>query len=387
MRFIDFFAGVGGFRRGLEMAGHECVGFCEWDKFATASYTAMHIATPEQLAFLETLPKSERIKEILKSEYRNGEWYSNDVRSVTGGNCPEADCYCFGAPCQDFSTNGLRKGLAGDRSSLVGEIFRIVGEQANKPEWLVYENVTGMLSSNRGWDYFAILSEMDRLGYDVEWGVFNSKDYGVPQDRKRVYTIGHFREYGRREILPVTDDDEIGVELQRDADHCGIITNTLTARYGSAMSSGTYVLEGINNAALRANGFSKNDSCEVEVKDGTVKGFSVARPGDVIDISYPGSATRRGRVSHNVAHTLDTACAQAVLLTAAHNKRNDTETFIRRLTPRECFRLQGWADDYYDRAALINSDTQLYKQAGNCVTVNVVYEIGKRLAEAERENI
>lgn len=180
MRFLDFFAGVGGFRRGMELAGHECAGFCEWDKFATASYTSMHCITEEQRAYLSTLDLKKRQKEILKNEYRNGEWYSNDIRNVRGGDLPMVECWCFGAPCQDFSLAGYRKGLDGDRSSLIREVFRILGEirEENRPEWCIYENVKGMLSSNRGFDFLAILLELDELGYDCEWQVVNTKDFG-----------------------------------------------------------------------------------------------------------------------------------------------------------------------------------------------------------------
>ena len=198
MTFLDLFAGVGGFRRGLELAGHKCVGFCEWDKFATASYTSMHCITEEQRAYLATLDLKQRQKEILKEEYRNGEFYSNDVRLIGRGNVPRADIWTFGAPCQDFSVAGHRKGLEGDRSSLVREVFRAISEleEADRPEWLIYENVKGMLSSNRGYDFAAILIEMEQLGYDIEWEVFNTKNFGIPQNRERVYTVGHFGKRG-----------------------------------------------------------------------------------------------------------------------------------------------------------------------------------------------
>lgn len=198
MLFLDLFAGVGGFRRGLELAGHKCVGFCEWDKFATASYTSMHCITEEQRAYLATLDLKQRQKEILKEKYRNGEFYSNDVRLIGRGNVPRADIWTFGAPCQDFSVAGKRKGLEGDRSSLVREVFRAISEleEADRPEWLIYENVKGMLSSNRGYDFAAILLEMEQLGYDIEWEVFNTKNFGIPQNRERVYTVGHFGKRG-----------------------------------------------------------------------------------------------------------------------------------------------------------------------------------------------
>ena len=111
MRFIDLFAGIGGFRRGMELAGHECVGFCEYDDFATASYTSMHLITEEQREYLRNMDKRKRQKEILKGEYKNGEWYAKDIKEVTGNDMPEAECWCFGAPCQSFSIAGKRAGL------------------------------------------------------------------------------------------------------------------------------------------------------------------------------------------------------------------------------------------------------------------------------------
>jgi DNA-cytosine methyltransferase len=205
LTFIDFFAGIGGFRKGLENAGHKCIGFCEWDKFATMSYMSMHTITEEQRQYLSTLDFKQRQKEILKEEYLNGEWYINDVKKVNFRNIPKADIYTFGAPCQDFSVAGKRRGLEGDRSSLVHEIFRIIREQneCDRPEWLIYENVKGMLSSNRGFDFLAILLEMDELGYDCEWQTFNTRYFGIPQNRERVYTVGHLRTKGERKIFPL----------------------------------------------------------------------------------------------------------------------------------------------------------------------------------------
>lgn len=204
LTFLDFFAGIGGFHKGMEQAGHECVGFCEFDKYATASYTSMYLLTDEQREHLSALDLKKRQKEILKDEYRNGMWYSDDIRRVNAGNVPYADCWCFGAPCQSFSVAGKRAGLDG-QSGLIKEVFRILGEQEerDRPEWLIYENVAGMLSSSRGFDFLAILCEMEKLGYNIEWDTFNSKDWGVPQNRVRVYTVGHLRKRGSARVFPL----------------------------------------------------------------------------------------------------------------------------------------------------------------------------------------
>ena len=209
MKFIDWFAGIGGFRRGMELAGHECVGFCEFDKFAVASYTSMHLITEEQRAYLATLPLKERQKEILKEEYRNGEWYANDIRRVYAGDIPEADCWCFGFPCQDISVAGKQLGFTGNRSSLFFRIMYILGqlEEEKKPTYLFIENVKNLLSVNGGWDFARLLSELDKNGYDAEWQVLNSKYFGVPQNRERCFIIGHLRGRSTAEVFPVEGTD------------------------------------------------------------------------------------------------------------------------------------------------------------------------------------
>lgn len=187
MKFIDFFAGIGGFRRGMELAGHECVGFCEFDKFATASYISMHLLTEEQRKTLEDIPIKKRQKEILKEEYRNGEWYANDIRRVYAEDIPKADCWCFGFPCQDISVAGKQVGFQGNRSSLFFRVMYLVGQlkEEDKPTYLFVENVKNLLSVNGGWDFARLLIEMEQQGYDAEWQVLNSKDFGVPQNRER----------------------------------------------------------------------------------------------------------------------------------------------------------------------------------------------------------
>ena len=244
MTFFDLFAGVGGFRRGLELAGHKCVGFCEWDKFSTASYTSMHCITEEQRAYLAKLDLKQRQKEILKEEYRNGEFYSNDVRLIGRGNVPRADIWTFGAPCQDFSVAGHRKGLEGDRSSLVREVFRAISEleEADRPTWLIYENVKGMLSSNRGYDFAAILLEMEQLGYDIQWEVFNTKNFGIPQNRERVYTVGHFgKRGGKYQIFPLQTAD-----AETDIPVAGIPIKIIAHRDGYRRNTQVFASEGVS---------------------------------------------------------------------------------------------------------------------------------------------
>ena len=150
MTFIDFFSGVGGFTRGMELAGYKCVGHCEIDKYAEASYRSMHTITAEQREYLATLPLEVRQKEILNEVYLNGEWYANDVTRVRPGDLPEADCYCFGFPCQAFSIAGNRRGFDDTRGTLFFEIMRLAKER--KPSLLFAENVAGLLNHEGGAD-------------------------------------------------------------------------------------------------------------------------------------------------------------------------------------------------------------------------------------------
>lgn len=244
MKFIDWFAGIGGFRRGMELAGHECVGFCEFDKYAVMSYTAMHLATEEQLSYLSTLPLKDRQKEILKEEYRNGEWYADDIRSVDAGSIPRADCWCFGFPCQDVSICGRHAGFEGNRSSLFFRIMYLLGQlsEEERPHTLFIENVKNLLSVNRGWDFARVLVEMDRNGYDAEWQVLNSKDFGVPHNRERAFIIGHLRDWSGRKIFPV--ETRGGICNESETDRKGIYETALcvTAK-GNSNWTGNFVVE------------------------------------------------------------------------------------------------------------------------------------------------
>ena len=380
MKFIDFFAGVGGFTRGLELANHECIGHCEFDKFAEASYRSMHTITEEQRARLGELDKKKRLKEILKSEYLNGEWYANDVRAVRAADIPIADCWTFGAPCQDFSIAGRRAGLEGERSSLVREIFRILEEteETYKPEWLIYENVKGMLSAGRGLDFLSILAEMDRLGYDAEWQIINSRWY-VPQNRERVYVIGHNRRRRRSTIFPITGN--------------GGKNSTRQLIGGAGAKTGLYAF-GIDK--------SSNKPQELQIANCLITkdyGVSKRRSEDTaiaIPVLTPARAEKRqngrrckeagedmftltAQDQHGIAIKVKEATKGVKDIWAVWSEKYKCYLAIRKLTPKECFRLQGWTDDYFERAEFVNSNSQLYKQAGNGVTVNVVKAIGEEL--------
>lgn len=461
MKFIDFFAGIGGFRRGMELAGHECVGFCEFDKFATASYISMHLLTEEQRKTLEDIPIKKRQKEILKEEYRNGEWYANDIRRVYAGDIPKADCWCFGFPCQDISVAGKQAGFQGNRSSLFFRVMYLVGQlkEEDKPTYLFIENVKNLLSVNGGWDFARLLIEMEQYGYDAEWQVLNSKDFGVPQNRERCFIIGHLRGRSASKVFPIEGTDgknsvslnlfgclngrnsqrdrvysddglaptistkpggntEPKVSILFDTSYIGQdgkariyenICPTLTSRdykeprsigvvcnvnpSGKGMNGNVYDSNGVspslttnkgegNKIAIpvltpdrvekRQNGRRFKEDGEpmftltgqdrhgiaIEVKEATKQGYAECRVGiDSVNFSMPSSKTRRGRVGQEIANTLDTSCNQGIFVQVSEEltvyavwyEKYQCYIAIRKLTPKECFRLQGWSDDYFEK--------------------------------------
>ena len=737
MKFIDFFAGIGGFRRGMELAGHECVGFCEFDKFATASYISMHLLTEEQRKALEDIPIKKRQKEILKEEYRNGEWYANDIRRVYAGDIPKADCWCFGFPCfakgtyiltekgyipiedvsvgdkvlthkgrwrkvtatmhrdgarlwdvngfgilptrttaehpyyvtkpdqpmefkkveqlddswystmvlpdaesdgyskemwwiigryladgwrverkdrpsggrivfaisddkraefeqrlreaklhgtytkertcgkyhvcnnqlyeylekfgkyahgkriprealclprekakyffdgymsgdgrsdreeatstsaalilgmciiaqrlgksvpavyytkrdekcviqgrkcrqrdtytfrissksvkghyraryvcrelyqptesddfgtvynisveednsyvangaivhncQDISVAGKQAGFQGNRSSLFFRVMYLVGqlEEENKPTYLFIENVKNLLSVNGGWDFARLLIEMEQGGYDAEWQVLNSKDFGVPQNRERCFIIGHLRGRSTAKIFPIEGADgknSVSLNLfgclngrnsQRDRVYSndGLAPTISTKPGGNTEPKIAIPVLTPDRAEKRQNGRRFKEDGEpmftltgqdrhgiaIEVKEATKQGYAECRVGiDSVNFSMPNSKTRRGRVGQEIANTLDTSCNQGIFVQVSEEltvyavwyERYQCYIAIRNLTPKECFRLQGWSDDYFEKAQFVNSDSQLYKQAGNGVTVTVIEAMARKM--------
>lgn len=425
MQFIDFFAGIGGFRKGMELAGHKCVGFCEFDKFATASYISMHLLTQKQRESLEKVPLKKRQKEILKEEYRNGEWYANDIRRVYARDIPRADCWCFGFPCQDISVAGKQIGFKGNRSSLFFRVMYLIGqlEEENKPTYLFIENVKNLLSVNGGWDFARLLVEMDRDGYDAEWQVLNSKDFGVPQNRERCFIIGHLRGRSTAKVFPVEGTDgENSVQIVGHKD-------------GYRRNAQVFAPEALDTGQGGERGHHVTLPCFIDLcyegsqmteqarclKARYYKGMANHAGQDsgiAIPVLTPDRAEKRqngrrfkddgepmftltGQDRHGIAievkeataNTLDTSCNQGIfvqvsdelIVYAVWYEKLQCYIAIRKLTPKECFRLQGWADDYFEKAAFVNSDSQLYKQAGNGVTVNVICEIAKKLKRGVKD--
>lgn len=337
----------------MELAGHKCVGFCEFDKWAVASYTSMHLITDEQRKYLATLDLKHRQKEILKEEYRNGEWYANDIRYIDAEKLPEAECWAFGFPCQDISVAGFQKGFRGNRSSLFFRVTYLLRQlkEEKRPDTLFIENVKNLLSVNGGWDFAKLLIELDEIGYDTEWKVFDSETFGVPQHRERCFIIGHLRERERyrRGILfegintPEIARSECESLQKREGIICGYghepkLTNKST-------TIGAYQGKGTSNQQMTF----------VCVPCITPNRVNKRQNG------------RRFKENGDAMFTLTAQDRHGVAVDSYGNHpsawwdKYKTFVSIRRLTPRECFRLQGWPDDYFEKACFVNSDAQLYK--------------------------
>lgn len=380
MKFIDFFSGIGGFHIGLEKVGMECIGWCEFDKNAQASYRAMYDT--------------------------DNLWFGDDVTKVRGKDLPKADLWTFGFPCQDISIAGNQKGLKkGTRSGLFYEIMRLLDEcKENKPKWLMCENVKNLLSIDGGGGFLNVIGEMAERGYSIEWGVYNSKNYGVPQNRERVYIVGYSGEGRSRKLLPNPRENSTtlkqivgGSQGMRVYDPEGTSCTLSAQGGGMGAKTGLYTVteSGIHNLGnvtayenkntVWNTGISRTLTAtdykhvpKVAIKNATKQGYQMAEVGDGIDLAYPESETRRGRVQPQRSNTLTTSDNLGVLV-------NGEPIRIRKLTPKECWRLQGFSDEQYEKAAAVNSNSQLYKQAGNAVTVNVVEEIGRHIMEIINE--
>lgn len=454
LKVLELFSGIGACSKALERLGveHEIVDSVEIDKYAVKSFNAVHGTNFEP-------------QDITK--------WDKDI---------QVDLIMHGSPCQDFSVAGLGKGGdkgSGTRSSLMYETLRIV--EKLKPKYVIWENVKNLLSKKHRHNFDAYLEAMEKLGYKNFYKVLNAKDYGIPQNRERVFTVSFIerereREYEFPEPMPLerklkdmldeavdekyylSDRQMEGMmntsfhsyqmkALLKDEDG---EANCLKARFEGnpqlVSTGGTEIQRKVCNEAIRKGLVKPNDVIEYtyssarleEIENGDIKtqnqqdnscmstlkchpqqlgvcvedaycvasrgrgekgnieqhfearydgstntltsvqkdnyvaiktankqGYDLATDGDGIDLAYPNSTTRRGRVGHEVSKTL--ACSDT--MGTIQNYR------IRKLTPKECWRLMGFDDSDFEKAEKVNSNTQLYKQAGNSIVVNVLEAI------------
>lgn len=460
MKLLSLFTGIGAFEKALEKLDikYDLVGFSEIDKYAIKSYCAIHNVDPE-LNF-------------------------GDVRELTFQDIEgKVDLLTWGFPCQDISVAGKMAGIKeGTRSGLYYEGLRILKEV--QPKYSIIENVKNLTSKKFKDSFEQILKDLENAGYNNYWKVLNAKNYGVPQNRERVFIVSIRKDIDKgifefpapydngirlKDVLEdsvdekyflsekmiqgfiannqnynieenqntirvgeVTPNSQAGQVYSTDGISPTIIAGTHGYANGNIIEAGNLHNKGWYNSSNivyskrgiaptltamqggnikpkvmveRIGGIFDKDNHRhqagsiynregiappldtmqggyrqpmVNVINGTKKGYDTAMPGDSINMTFPRSKTKRGRVGHGVAQTLDTSCSQATI----------TDYRIRKLTPKECWRLMGFSDTDFEKArATGNSDTQLYKQAGNSIVVNVLEEIIKKLLNNEAKHI
>ena len=294
------FSGIGGFDLALRNLNHTIVGACEIDRYA---------------------------RQVYGRHFPGIKIYEN-ATTIKPEELPDFDILAAGFPCQAFSIAGKRRGFDDTRGSLFFEIARVAKEK--RPSILLLENVKGLLSHDKGNTFKTIINTLDEIGYDAEWQVLNSK-YFVPQNRERIFIIGHFRGERTRQIFPLGESSEQYNKSCREAQSQG---QRFSSKYTGALDANYY----------------KGGGTRTMIK--------------AVSIENTGANGRRIKDKGDPQFCLSQNCGVGVL----NNQR------IRRLTPVECERLQGFPDNWtkYDNNGKEISDTQRYKMCGNAVTVPVI---------------
>ena len=324
MKFLELCAGIGGFRQALENLGCECVGYSEIDKHAIKLYSAWY----------------------------NDECNFGDITKIEAEKLPDFELLVGGFPCQAFSVAGKRGGFNDTRGTIFFDFARIM--KAKKPKFAIFENVKGLLNHDGGKTYETMLRTLDELGYDAQWGILNTKFHGLPQNRERVYIVANLRERSSTKILFERGNDSAD-KVERTEN--GIIGQFYNCKGKTHQDLGVISSEGHSPALLAT----------------THKNPRIVKIGDI-----DGLNTQYSRVydSEGVSTTINAQGGGLGAKTGLYN----TGDKVRRLTPKECFRLQGFKDEMVELGYKLGiSDTQLYKMAGNAVSVPVVEWVAQRV--------
>lgn len=353
IKVLELFAGIGACSKALERLGidHEIVDAVEIDKFAIASFNAIHGTnfSPQDIT----------------------KW-DKDI---------QVDLIMHGSPCQDFSIAGKQAGGdegSGTRSSLMYETLRIV--EKLRPKYVIWENVKNLVSKKHIHNHDAYVERMSELGYESLAVILNAKDYGIPQNRERVYTISILKgtkcSPAFNFLTPIPLERKLKDFLEDDVEEKYYLSKEkldMISKWNCYEKPLSHIKteDSIIGTITTRSGAECGGMKVIAIKTANKKGYDLAINGDGVDLSYPNSKTRRGRVGHEVCKTITSNMLQGVV----QNYR------VRKLTPRECWRLMGFDDSDFDKASKVCSNAQLYKQAGNSIVVNVLEAIILNLKE------
>lgn len=411
IKYLDMFSGIGGFRSGLEkVGGFKCVGYCEIDEYARRAYEAMYNT--------------------------KGEMYFEDATKINPDDLPDIDLITGGFPCQSFSIAGRRNGFNDTRGTLFFEIARIAA--VKRPALLFLENVPGLLSHDEGRTFAAIINALDEIGYDVSWTQLNSANFGVPQSRNRVFIIGFLRGKCRGEVfafceanpktivrrvpgsegnrvysadglsvtltagggggggktglylipIPVKSKTKSGYQLAFPNDSIDVSYLTMNLRRGRVGSEIAHTLTTNSTQAFYFIDMNPNAKitelarCITARQDSGISNRKSEHSGVMVILKEltADELLSIGDTFHNYWTFENPNKETVTAMIIVDENGNFFVGYIRRLTPRECFRLQGFTDEQFDKVkALGMSDARLYKMAGNAVRVPVITAIGEQL--------
>lgn len=369
---MSLFSGIGSFEKALDRLNinYELIGFSEIDKYAIKSYCIIHNV----------------------SENKN----LGDIRKININELEDFDLLTWGFPCQDITLTGKMKGIKKEtRSGLYFEGYKILKEKM--PRYSIIENVKNLTSKRFKKEFESILNDIEMAGYNNYWKILNAKDYGIPQNRERLFIVSVRKDIDKKDFvfpcsrtltLKLKDllEENVDEKFYLKEKSIGKLVKRENSKYNEFYNTK------INNSEKQEY---------VLIRENTKKGYTEARLGDSINYSYPNCMTKRGRVGKEVAQTILTSPTIATLIPIDiydfDNHANNISSVailisedgkhyfkLRRLTVLECYRLMGFSDiDYYKIKSISISDTQAYKTAGNSIVVNVLEAIFRELLKEE----
>ena len=429
----ELFSGIGAQFSALKKLGITCevIHTSDIDQNAVLSYAAIHCGLTTEIINTYTVsPTREEMARqlteinlgydfqknkpynwyrLIKSKSKELEkyWLANKLSKNLGDiskleYLEYADLWTYSFPCTDISVSGKQKGIimGKTRSGLLYEVQRLLEkakETSTLPKYLMLENVKNLVGKKFKPQFDEWLAWLDELGYNTYYKVLNAKDYGVPQNRERVFAISIRKDIDNGKFeFPQPFDNGVRLKdiLEDNVDEKYYLTNTLAPTDNTILETNrciqignlslcnydemnrVYSREGCSPTLSTMQGGNRQPKIAepiAYVKEATKKGYAEIHDGDSVNLEQPNSKTRRGRVGKGRAQTLTTSCNQAIV-------ESQTKSFrVRKLTARECYRLMGFKDKQFNKAQQFNSNSQLYKQAGNSIVVDVLYYIFRNL--------